>query len=260
MTKNGEKVPEEGETLDQPETSKRGTIFEMELNTKSYPELANQNILGWQAKKDVSNAEKSWIKQSTSKVRIAKRNTDGTYQLEVRDQKASKTYDVMPYTEEQALEDSEKNEETLKAYKDELIEYQANVAAGKVIRNVEISGFGTYNWDVIYKRENSLPLFAKFEYPDGVNADLVTLRLISPDENFVVMYNSVEDPKFSFDPDKRNLLIGILPNNELVSVSNSGFDAARGKRGGSQHTFKLSKTGLKLSSPQDIMKYMNQLI
>lgn len=158
------------------------------------------------------------------------------------------------------MADSRANEKALDAAADELIAYQARVAAGKVIRSIEISGFGTYNWDVINKRENSLPLFAKFEYPKGVNPDLVTLRLISPEENFVVMYNSTEDKMFSFDPDKRNLLIGILPNNEIVSMSNSGFDAARGKSKNAEHTFKLEKTGLKLKSPKDIMKYMNQLI
>jgi hypothetical protein len=93
-----------------------------------------------------------------------------------------------------------------------------------------------------------------------VNAELVTVRLISPDENFVVSYNSTEDSKFSFDPEKRNLLIGILPNNEIVAISNNGFNSARGKAKGSEHTFKFEKTGLKLKSPKDIMKYTNQLI
>ncbi len=258
-TKNGDKVDEDVAQADQP-SNESGTIFEMDLNTHSFPELANQSILGWKATKNLSSKERGWIRQASSKVRIAKQNPDGTYQLEVKDKKASKTYNVTPYTEEQAMADSRENEKVLEEAANELIAYQARVAAGKVIRSIEITGFGTYNWDVINKRENSLPLFAKFHYPKGVNADLVTLRLISPDENFVVMYNSTEDKMFSFDPDKRNLLIGILPNNEIVAMSNSGFDDARGKSKGSEHTFTLEKTGLKLKSPKDIMKYMNQLI
>ncbi|MCR9173415.1 MAG: hypothetical protein NXI10_13020 [bacterium] len=259
MTKNGEKVEEDAATEDQA-SEETGTIFEMDLNTHSFPELANQSILGWQAEKDLSAKERSWIRQSTTKVRIAKKNANGTYQLEAKDKKATKSYDVTPYTEEQAIADSKENEKALEDQANELIAYQAKVAAGKVIRSVAITGFGTYNWDVIYKRENSLPLFAKFSYPKGVNPDLVSLQLISPEENFVVKYNSTEDPMFSFDPEKRNLLIGILPNNEIVSMSNNGFNAARGKSKGSEHTFKLEKTGIKLKSAKDIMKYMNQLI
>mmetsp|Transcript_26817 Transcript_26817/g.31190 ORF Transcript_26817/g.31190 Transcript_26817/m.31190 type:complete len:434 (-) Transcript_26817:95-1396(-) len=259
-TKNGEKVEEDAAEVEDQASEATGTIFEMNLNTHSFPELANQSILGWQATENLSSKERGWIKQSTTKVRIAQKNPDGTYQLEAKDKKSSKTYDVTPYTEDQAMADSQENEKILDAAADELIAYQANVAAGKVIRSIQITGFGTYNWDVINKRENSLPLYARFSYPKGVNPDLVTLRLISPEENFVVSYNSKEDDKFSFDPEKRNLLIGILPNNEIVSMSNAGFDSARGKSRGSDHTFKLEKTGLKLKSPKDIMKYMNQLI
>lgn len=258
-TKEGEKV-EEADNETTASSNPAGTIFDMDLNTHQYPELANQNILGWKAKSDVSSMEKSWIRQSTTRVRIAKSNNDGTYELQAKDDDASKTYTAVPYTEEEAMKDSRANEKILDTKANEIITYQKNVAAGKVIRSIAITGFGTYNWDVIYKRENSLPIYAKFEYPADVNPELVTLRLISPDENFVVSYNSVEDSQFSFDPNKPNLLIGILPNNELVSMSNVGFDAVRGKKKGALHTFKLTRTGLKLKSPKDIMKYMNQLI
>ncbi|GAB5416122.1 MAG: hypothetical protein Crog4KO_12930 [Crocinitomicaceae bacterium] len=258
-TKSGDKV---GKALPAANevTDPLGTIFDMDLNTKDFPDLANENILGWRATKDLNSMERSWIRQSSTMVRLAKKNDDGTYQLQAKDKKGSKTYDVVPYTEDQATEDSRNNEAVLNKKVDELLAYQKDVAMGKVIRSIAIAGFGTYNWDVIYKRENSLPLFAKFEYPEDVNPELVTLRLISPDENFVVSYNPMEDPNFSFDPNKENLLIGILPNNELVSLSDQGFDAARGKKDGSRHTFTLTKTGLKLKSPKDIMKYMNQLI
>ena len=129
-----------------------------------------------------------------------------------------------------------------------------------MVRTIAITGFGTYNWDIIYKRENSLHLAATFEYPDGTNTSLVTLRLVSPDENVVVSYDATSAPMFSFDPNKRNVLVGILPNNELVSVSDAGFNEARNKGKGAAHTFKLKKTGIKLSSPEDIMKHLNKLI
>ena len=74
------------------------------------------------------------------------------------------------------------------------------MASGKVIRSIEIDGFGTYNWDIINKREIPLPLFANFDFPGKVDPRMVSLFLISPDENAVVKYDATGAAQFSFDP------------------------------------------------------------
>lgn len=237
----------------------KATIFDMQLNTKSFPELAETELVGWKCMEDISQAQKSWIRQSQTKVRLAEKVGD-LYVLEAKDKKNSLKVKVSPYTKEQASADSKVNAIKMNREAEEVLDYARRSAEGKVVRSIEITGFGTYNWDIINKRENSLPLFATFEYPDGTNTSLVTLRLISPDENVVVAYNATSEPMFSFDPNKRNVLVGILPNNELVSASDADFNGARSKEKGAKHTFKLKKTGIKLSSPEDIMKHLNKLI
>jgi len=264
-TKSGEKVPEEGQeseddldSSDEPVVT--GTIFDMQLNTHQYPELASMEIIGWRAKENVKSEERRWIRNKDTRVRIAGKNPDGSYQLEAKSKKKSHNYDVFPYTEVQAIADSKQNEALLDTQANEIIDYQERLAAGKVIRSISIKGFGTYNWDIINKRENSLPLFAKFQYPKGTNVELVSLYLISPDENAVVRYNAREDRQFSFDPNKRNLLIGIMADNKIVSVSDQGFNSARSKKPSTSHTFNMRKTGIELNSPQDIEKYIEELI
>lgn len=257
-TKEGESLEASDETAAASNGVK--TIFDVQLNTAGFPELKDMDLIGWKSVKNVPQSEAAWIEQGSTKVRLVQRNDNGTYLMEAKAKEATKQYNVEPYDVVDAMEDSRTNHRELLAEANEIVEYARNVASGKVIRSIEIAGFGTYNWDVIHQRDNSLPLFASFEYPVGTNASLVTLRLISPDENMVVMYNSEGDDMFSFDPEKRNLLIGILPNNEIVAASDSEFDAARSKPNGAAHTFTLKKTGIKLSSPDDIMKHMNKLI
>ena len=161
---------------------------------------------------------------------------------------------------DQALADSKKNSTLLEKELGGLVEYQRNLAAGKVVRSIEIDGFGTYNWDIIHKRENSLPLFAKFDLPENVDLRLVSLFLISPDENAVVKYDAKGASQFSFDPNLSNCLIAIMPDNSLMSVSDKGFNKARGLSSGSSCTFSFEKTNIKLKSPNDIMSHINALI
>jgi len=255
-TANGTSLEKEkNEVAPQP----KPTIFDMQLNTQSFPELANADLVGWKCLEKISSAQKDWIRHPQTKVRLAEKVGD-LYVLEAKDKKSSLKVKVAPYDKAQAQADSKLNAAKMTQDANEVIDYARRSAEGKVVRTIAITGFGTYNWDIIYKRENSLHLAATFEYPDGTNTSLVTLRLVSPDENVVVSYDATSAPMFSFDPNKRNVLVGILPNNELVSVSDAGFNEARNKGKGAAHTFKLKKTGIKLSSPEDIMKHLNKLI
>lgn len=256
-TKNGEKV---NKTLSDKEVTPLGTIFEMQLNQHQYPELANMNILGWKATKSLKPQEKRFVRAPNTKVRIAQKNSDGTYELEAVGNKETQSYKVNPYTEEQALADSRTNETEFNEMADELVAYRENVASGKVIRSMNITGFGTYNWDKIYNREGAVTLLARFKYPEGINSELVTLKLVVPDRNFMVTCNSIEHKGFSFEKGERNVLVGITDQNELVSFSNDKFNAVRSKSDGSEHVFELEATGIKLESPEDIMKYLNELI
>jgi hypothetical protein len=167
---------------------------------------------------------------------------------------------VEPYTLDQAMKDSKENKKVLDQSLAEVEAYAKELAAGRVIRSIAIDNFGTYNWDIVNKRENSRRLMAKFKYPEKVNTNLVSLYLLSPEENAIVRYNPSGDDKFSFDPKLKNCIIAILPGNKVASVSNQGFSKARTLKNGQACEFVLKDSGIKLKSAQDIMNYMNELI
>lgn len=236
------------------------SILDVELDTRKFIELQSKDIIGWKTATALSSRDKSWLTANNANARLLKSDAEGWYKIEVKTSNGSRSFQVEPYFLEQALKDSNKNSLKMEKEIDEVIAHQRKKAAGNIVRSIEIDGFGTYNWDIICKRENSLPLIANFDFPAGVNPELLTLYLISPDENALVLYDATGDSKFSFDPNYSNCLVAILPDNSIVSVPNSGFDKARRLKSGASCTFSFNKTGIKLKSSTDIMNHIQSLI
>lgn len=236
------------------------TILEANLNMAKFPELNKDDIIGWKVIDQLSPTTKNWLSNDATQVRLVEKIADNVYSIEAKDKQGSRTMKATPYTMELAQADSKVNSASIQATIDEVAAYQRKMAEGKVIRNIRIAGFGTYNWDIIHKRNNPRLIVANFSYPKGVNATLVSVSLISPEENAIVTYHSERDENFSFDPKKKNCLVGILPNNELVVVKDAGFNNARQLKDGSTCNFQFVKTGIKLKSPDDLSKYIDKLI
>ncbi|MDG1334370.1 MAG: hypothetical protein P8P74_18700 [Crocinitomicaceae bacterium] len=257
-TKVGEKIEEEKTEVAQ--SAGPPDLLDVNLSTRKFPDLAKLDIVGWQVKRKLSDADKSKLKARTTRLRLVETDSLGLT-LEVKlSAKRTERYPVEPYTLDQAMKDSKANRQDLQKSIAATRQFEKEMAAGRVIRSISIDNFGTYNWDIINKRDNSLPLFAKFNYPKGVNPQLVSLFLISPEENVIVSYNPAGDSKFSFDPNLKNCLIAILPGNKVVSVPNEGFTTARGLKKGQVCEFTFRETGIKLTSANDIMNHMNVLI
>jgi uncharacterized cupredoxin-like copper-binding protein len=258
-TKEGEKL-EETATAEQPAAPTNPDLLDVNVNTDKFPELAKLDILGWKAKKSLEDGEKGMLKRGSTVVRLTKSDAEGfTIEAKTASERVI-VIPVEPYTLQMAMKDSKANRKQLNQSIAETREFEKDLAAGRVIRSIEIDNFGTYNWDIINKRDNSLPLFAKFNYPESVNTQLVSLFLISPEENVIVAYNPKEEKRFSFDPNLKNCLIAILPGNKVVSVPDSGFSTARGLRKGQICEFDFQETGIKLTSSKDIMNHLNELI
>jgi len=257
-TKSGE--PVQSETASIKEKVKQPDLLDVTLSTKSFPELAKLDIVGWEVKRTLQSGEKNILKMQSTKLRLMQTDSLGlTLEAKTAGHQSLK-YPVAPYTVDQALKASVVNRQEMDNMVAETREYAKELQAGRVIRSIDIDNFGTYNWDIINKRQNSKPLFAKFNFPKSVNPQLVSLFLVSPDENVIVSYNSAGDERFSFDPDLKNCLIAILPGNKIVSVSNEGFSLARSLKKGQVCEFEFKETGIKLNSSKDIMNHMNALI
>ncbi|MEZ4937438.1 MAG: hypothetical protein R2799_07575 [Crocinitomicaceae bacterium] len=101
----------------------------------------------------------------------------------------------------------------------------------KVVRSVEIDGFGTYNWDIKNKREKdqvSFPMIAKV---DGKVPSELRISLISFSENIVVNYTKESLKDFSFDPKSKNLLIAFYGNNQVAVLKSENFTKWKGLNG-----------------------------
>lgn len=235
-------------------------LLDVNLSTKNFPELAKMDIVGWKVKRPLRDGEKEVLQKRSTNLRLVKTDSLGLT-LEARTAaKQILQYPIEPYTMEMAQAASKVNQAAMKKALAETQAYVADMAAGRVIREIEIDNFGTYNWDIAYKRENSRMLAANFKFPGNVDPQFVTLYLISPEENAVVRYSAAGDSNFSFDPKLKNCLIAILPGNKLVSVSNSEFGKARGLKDGQSCDFTFQDKGITLKSSKDIMNYVNELI
>ena len=257
-TKAGEKVEEESEVEDV--ASVNTTILDVKLNVPKLPNLDPNDIVGWRTERPLGNAEKRWLKENYSSAQLTGISEDGTFDMLVETEDKKETYKVTPYTMDEALADTKANEVELNQEMKAIEEYQKKLAQGKIVRSIEIENFGTYNWDIVCKRKNSTRMIADFEFPGKEKKKLISLFLISPDENAIVRYDANGDSKFSFDPDLRNCLIAILPNNELVAVDSYEFKRMSGSARGKNCTFTFKRTGVKLNSASDITYHLDKLI
>ncbi|MFT6500220.1 MAG: hypothetical protein ACJASQ_000327 [Crocinitomicaceae bacterium] len=256
-TQNGEviEVPEEAKD-EAPETD----VLQIELMTDNIEELQDKDIVGWKTLEPLSRKDRNILGSKYRKSKLEATDAKGEYLAKIVIGKEIHNYKVKPYFMSDAVKDSKVNNAELTAETEALLKYANDVASGKVIRSIEIDDFGTYNWDVVNKRENSKRMIASFDFPDETDTRIVSLFLISPDENIIVNYNASGDKMFSFDPDKRNCIIAILPDNSLVSFSDKDFDAVRAAKRGTSYEFKMKPTKIKLKSAKDISNHLEELI
>lgn len=236
----------------------KATIFDVQVNTADFPELKGQQIVGWKCTQKVANKKILNSRISTTKLLAGK--TPGTYELSITLDKVEKSYTVTPYLLSEAMKDTKKNSVKLERDLSELVEFQNNVASGKVIRSIQISNFGVYNWDKINSNPNAVGFIAHFDLPNDVNPKLVSMFLVCPEQNLIVKYDpSVynQGGKMTYDPTVKNCLIAILPDNTLAAVGNEGFKSIAK---GSEHTFVLKKTDIVINSGSDLAAQLKELI
>lgn len=256
--------PIEEENIEVPitksEKQESKNLIDVTLDTRKFPELKGLDIIAWKAKKKLSKFDSNMLQDRKTKVRLLETDSLGlTIEAKTHDGKIYK-YAVEPYLMEEAITDTKINRVKLESGIKEVVEYMQDVAAGKIVRSINVSNFGTYNWDCIHQFNEPQRVIASFDFPKDVNPELVSVYLLAPDRNIIIRCNSSGDNSFFFDPNQRNCLIAILPNNRIVSVSDNEFDAVRSKEGGQSFTFEFKETGIKLKSPSDIMNHMNVLI
>lgn len=252
-------APIKSETAEVKETE-TPDLLDVNLKTKDFPELAKLDIVGWEVKRPLKSGEKNVLQLQSTKLRLVKTDSLGLTLEAKTNGKQTLRYPVAPYTMDQAMLASKKNRKEMTEGFAETRKHAAEMLAGRVVRSIEIDNFGTFNWDIVCTRKNPKKLIANFNLPKNTDPKLVSLFLLSPDENAIVAYNPGGDNNFSFDPNMKNCLIAILPGNKVASLSNEGFNHARTLKNGQLCEFTLKDTGIKLKSAKDIMNHMSALL
>ena len=259
-TASGQRIEEEVKR----ETPKllRDQLLDMAVDVRNTPELKSEQIAGWIPVDNLSDEDRDWLKSNYAATKLIRSNADGTYQVEVRIGKRKEELRLKPYTTLDARKDTQAREQKLNREMNEIMAYQKKLAAGKVVRSIEISNFGTFNWDIAYKRKNGVILAAEFEFPVDVKKRLVHLFLVSPDENAIVRYDATGSDRFSYDPNLRNCLIALMPDNRLMVVDNASFKNSRktGNNGKPKAIFEFEDTGVKVQSSNDIELHLPKFI
>lgn len=125
------------------------------------------------------------------------------------------------------------------------------------VRTASVSGFGIYNYDICYRRNDFVSVSADFEFGNEAEKykDLdISVFLISPDENRVVRYYKYSRNQFAFDPEIENKLVAILPGNKVAIFNDSDFnnlDIATIKTK-KAHTFAMQISEETISEPSDL--------
>lgn len=234
------------------------TIIDAQVDLTNFPELKHQDIVAWKSTDRLSKRELKAIKENAAVVTLE--GEKNGYILNFNRKNQIKKIHVEPYLLSDALKNDKKMKHEIQEGYEELLAFQNNLKEGKVVRSIEIKNFGTYNWDVKNKRENSKNLVAEFDYGTKVKPKFVSVFLVSPDEKMIVRYDSEKDENFSFDPKKKNCLVAILPDNRILAVNDNGFDNARKSPANSKVTFAFEDLGLKVNSGEDLGRKILDII
>ena len=122
-------------------------------------------------------------------------------------------------------------------YAAKLAQYEAKLAAVKekeaeveLVRNfrrtMRIQRFGLYNYDILWKQEDAVPLMADFDFDDlPEEAKKATIiYLVTGEGRVVVQLPSYDWGKLRVDLNADNKMLAVLPNNKVALFPQSAFN------------------------------------
>ncbi|MCB0581289.1 MAG: hypothetical protein KDD10_18505 [Phaeodactylibacter sp.] len=165
-------------------------------------------------------------------------------------------------------------EQARREYEAALASYQADMA---LLRNAEallaqqaafrrtmrVSAFGIYNYDILWKRPDSVPLAADFEF-DGLPETIkpyITVYLVTGDNRTVVGLPHGDWGKLRISPSADNKLIAVLPGDKVAVFSQSDFNRemeAIKEASGSRYVFDMKVESQPLGSVESLQQVLQR--
>ncbi|MFN0216327.1 MAG: hypothetical protein ACKVT2_18870 [Saprospiraceae bacterium] len=111
-------------------------------------------------------------------------------------------------------------------------------------RSMEVQGFGIYNYDILWKKEDAVQLTADFDFGPEYDLvkDQVIVYLVTGDGRTVAALPYRDWSKFSFSPSSDNKMLAVLPGNKIAVFTQKDFKrdlAELLNAKGQKHTFKM---------------------
>ena len=242
------------------------------INYDKFPELRRLRGIVWQyagQSKDDDPANNAWIfTEPWDETSLTATDREGIYQLALSSQEKDYKIPVRPCQSGKNLE------EAMAAYEQKMAEYRQFLAAyqerealekrqAQFLRSYSINNFGIYNWDVVWKMKENIPLAADFSF-DGVSIpkDMITVYLITGERRAVVAFPYSDWEKLSFNPEADNRLVALLPGNKIAVFTQEDFKANREQlinAGKSGFTFPMKVRDIEVESVASLNKALADL-
>lgn len=124
------------------------------------------------------------------------------------------------------------------------------------VRSVNIAGFGTYNYDYIYKIEEPVNVIADFDFNKHNHLkEGAMIVVVYEEDDVIVNYPKSNWELFGLNAQKEAKIIAILPGNQLAVHNGDPTDCYGKKR----HTFKMDVLETNVSSKDDIINAIASL-
>lgn len=243
--------------------------IDLDINLKKFPELAGKRGVIWQyagkdARQDPANNPGLFTK-NWEDIDIAL-NPDGrTYTLTLVNDDETVKLPVAPALKGKDLEQARAD------YQQRLADYKKKLASATeaqafrddqkaFVRSFQIQGFGVYNYDILMKFKNAIPVLANFDFGTDIPANLrreISVYLVSGNGRMVVNYPPSDWHKFRIDPDMESSIVAVLPGNKLATLSGEDIkkqmNAIREAKG-KEYVFQLKAQGQPVKSVQEVQE------
>ncbi len=209
--------------------------IDLDVNMKNFPELADKKGIVWQyvgkdKKKDPAN-NPELFSNNWDDIALTP-NADGqTYTLTLANDDEKVTLPVAPALKGKDLK------QALADYQRRLADYKKKLASAEekfafqdkqdaFVRSFQIQGFGIYNYDILLKTGNSIPILANFDFGSDIPANLrddISVFLIAGSGRMVVKFPPRDWKKMKINPDLDISFVAVLPGNKMAMLCKEEF-------------------------------------
>lgn len=200
----------------------------------------------------------SWLRKT-----LEPTPTDGVYQLTLSGQQRY-AIPVRVVPQGKAMDEAKaRYAEQMEAYRANLAalaDREAMLAQQQTFRRlVSLQGTGIYNYDILFKLRTALPVMADFNFgnlPEAMK-QTVTVYLVTADNRSAISFSPAQWEQFCFLPDQDNMILAVLPNNQVAYFTPDDFKQERDKMiaaRGQAYTFQMRIKEQTIRSVEDLQE------